>query len=47
MTDELKKIYSKLVLLETEVSDLRHGYVLINRRYSVVPTSLKDLTAHA
>ena len=47
MTDELKKIYSKLVLLETEVSDLRHGYVLINRRYSVVLTSLKDLTAHA
>jgi hypothetical protein len=47
MTDEIQKIYSKIVGLETEVGDLRQGYLLINRRYSAALTSLKELTSHA
>ena len=47
MADEIKLIQSKLVSLETEVSDLRQGYIIINRRYTNALASLKDLTAHA
>ena len=47
MTKDLQNIYAKLVILETEVSDLRQGYVIINRRYSNALASLKDLTALA
>ena len=39
--------HSKWVWLETEVSDLRQGYLLLNRRYSVALGSLKELNAHA
>jgi hypothetical protein len=41
ITDEIQKIYSKLVLLEAEVSDLRQGYLIINRRYTNALASLK------
>ena len=41
MTKDLQNIYAKLVILETEVSDLRQGYVIINRRYSNALASLK------
>ena len=42
MSEEIKLIHSKLVSLETEVSDLRQGYIIINRRYTNALTTLKD-----
>lgn len=47
MTSEIKLIQSKLLSLETEVSDLRQGYIIINRRYSNALMTLKELTGHA
>ena len=47
MSEEIPKIYAKLVALETVVSDLRQGYLIVNQRYTNALASLKDLTAHA
>ena len=47
MSDELKEIYLKINMLESEVGDLRNGYLTINKSYSEALKSLKDLTEHA
>jgi len=47
MSEEIEKIYSKLIALETVVSDLRQGYLIVNQRYTNALASLKELTAHA
>jgi len=47
MTDDIQKIYAKMTTIEAEISDLRHGYVVINKRYIAPLASLKELTLHA
>ena len=47
MISNIKEIERKILSLETEVGDLRQGYLIINRRYSQALTALKELTAHA
>ena len=41
---DIEKIYAKLVSLETEVTNLRNGYVIVNKRYTEALTTLKTLT---
>ena len=40
-----QKIYAKLADLETEISALRDGYMLVNQRYADTLASMKTLTA--
>lgn len=47
MSEETDKIYARLAAQEREIANLREGYVIINRRYSVALGSLKLLTANA
>ena len=47
MKDDIEKIYAKLVNLETEVTNLRTGYIVVNQRYAEAMGSLKALTASA
>ena len=42
--DDIEKIYAKLIALETEVVNLRQGYVVVNTRYAEALGSLKHLT---
>jgi len=42
-----KIIFAKLAGLEDEIKNLREGYLTINKRYSDVLISLKDLTSHS
>ena len=41
MTDDIKKLYSKMSAFEDELSTLRQGYVSINKRYVASLNSLK------
>jgi hypothetical protein len=47
MQDDIEKIYSKLVSLETEVSHLRQVYITVNARYAEPIGTLKNLTSSA
>ncbi|WP_114636717.1 hypothetical protein [Polynucleobacter necessarius] len=47
MQEDIEKIYAKLVNLETEIQNLREGYIIISERYTVAISSLKSLTASA
>ena len=47
MKDDIEKIYAKLVSLETEVSNLRQGYILVNAQYTKALAGLKSLTNSA
>ena len=47
MKDDIEKIYTKLVNLETEVSNLRQGYITVNARYAEALGTLKALTSSA
>ncbi len=44
LKDDIEKIYAKLIALETEVVNLRQGYVVVNTRYAEALGSLKHLT---
>lgn len=47
MKDDIEKIYAKLIAHETEIINLRKGYMIVNERYTKALTSLKELTASA
>ena len=47
MKEDIDKIYAKLVSLETEVTNLRQGYMVVNLRYTAALSSLKELTNSA
>ena len=47
MNDDIEKIYAKLVAHETEIINLRKGYMIINERYTKALVSLKQLTNSA
>lgn len=41
MNQEIEKIYAKLIDLESEVANLRQGYIVVNQRYAEAIGSLK------
>ena len=45
MKDDIEKIYGKLVSLESEVGNLRQGYITVNARYADALGTLKTLTS--
>ena len=47
MNDDIEKIYAKLVAHETEIINLRKGYMILNERYTKALGSLKELTNNA
>ena len=47
MTEENEKLYARLAELEREIRNLREGYSIVNRRFSAVLESLKDLASNA
>ena len=50
MADDIEKIYAKLIAHESEIMNLRQGYMIVNERYTQALHSLKELTdtaAHA
>ena len=47
MNDDIEKIYAKLVAHETEIINLRKGYMIVNERYTKALASLKELTSSA
>lgn len=47
VTGETEKLYARLGELEQEVSNLRNGYQIVNKRYGKALSSLKELTMHA
>ena len=47
MKEDIDKIYAKLISLETEVSNLRQGYITVNARYAEALGTLKELTSSA
>ena len=47
MQNDIDAIYSKLVTLETEIQNLRQGYMLVNQRYTKAIYSLNSLTTSA
>jgi hypothetical protein len=40
MQGDIDKIYAKLISLETEVTNLRQGYIVVNKRYTEALSSL-------
>lgn len=47
LTEENEKIYARLAELEREIRNLREGYSIVNRRFSAVLESLKELASNA
>ena len=47
MKEDIEKIYAKLISLETEIANLRQGYMVVNQRYAEAIGTLKSLTASA
>lgn len=47
MTEENEKLYARLAELEREIRNLREGYSIVNRRFSAVLESRKDLASNA
>jgi hypothetical protein len=47
MNDDIEKIYAKLVAHETEIINLRKGFMIVNERYTKALASLKELTSAA
>ncbi len=47
MQEDIQKIYAKLVNLESEVLNLRKGYIIVNKRYADALSNLKSLTSSA
>ena len=47
MSEDTDRIYVKLAQLEQEITNLRQGYVILNKRYGAALGTLKDLTLHA
>lgn len=47
MQVELAKIYEKLVAHETEIMNLRKGYMVVNEKYTTALSSLRLLTVSA
>lgn len=45
ISDSEKKIFAKLATLETEITTLRDGYLVVNQRYSAALGTMKTLTA--
>jgi len=44
-TESEQKIFAKLAELESEVADLRTGYLVVNKRYTEALSTLKTLTS--
>ena len=44
MSEDIEKLYTRMIELETEVGNLREGYIIVNKRYSDSLASLKELT---
>ena len=47
MKEDINKIYAKLLSLETEVQNLRQGYVTLNQQYAAAVSTLNSLTISA
>jgi len=47
MQNDIDKIYEKLLSLETELQNLRQGYVSLNQEYAAAVSSLNSLTINA
>ena len=47
MQDKLEDIYARLIAHETEIMNLRKGYLVINEKYATALGSLRALTVSA
>ena len=46
-TSETDKIYARIAELSQEVTNLRQGYTIVNKRYGDAIRSLRDRVGHA
>ena len=47
MQDDIEKIYAKLIAHESEIINLRQGYIVVNEKYTAALSSLRTLTISA